>query len=321
MKRSMEGRDIIVIGASAGGVEAMLSLMQLLPSDLPASIFVVIHLAATRPSMLAEILGRASRLHVMTALDSEAIEPGRVYVAPPDNHLLVSPGFVRVVRGAMENGHRPAVDPLFRTAARAYGGRVIGVVLTGMRDCGTAGLQEIKRHGGVAVVQDPADALFPSMPQSAVDNVEVDHCLALEEIPALLARLTREPPPPPPTELPEELEELEGDFTCPGCGGHLTRKRSGAVLNFGCKVGHRYSPEGLVAEQTAALEMALWTALRTIEDSTALARRMMARSLELNRPHATARFEERVRHGEAQAALVRQALLGSNAEGKGKSKS
>jgi two-component system, chemotaxis family, protein-glutamate methylesterase/glutaminase len=167
-------RDIIVVGASAGGVEALVSLVDGLPADLPASVFVVLHVRASRTSGLARILERRGDLEAAAPTDGEPIRPGRIYVAPADNHLLVKPGFVRVVRGPKENGRRPAVDPLFRTAARAYGPRVIGVVLSGSLDDGTAGLRSINRAGGVAVVQEPDDAIFPDMPQSVIENVDVD---------------------------------------------------------------------------------------------------------------------------------------------------
>ncbi|WP_437805153.1 chemotaxis protein CheB [Sorangium sp. So ce1078] len=317
----MTGHDIIAIGASAGGVEALIALTGGLPSDLPAALFVVLHTPATARSTLARILGRSTRLHVGVAVDGEPIELGSIYIAPPDNHLMVGDGVVRVVHSAKENGHRPAVDPLFRTAAEMYGARVIGVVLSGMRDCGTAGLLDIKRRGGVAVVQDPRDAQFPEMPQSALDNVPVDHCVPLARLPPLLSELVRQRAGAAPAEaesphglVGEKVESLENEFTCPGCGGNLVRSGDGASLQFKCKVGHRYSPEGLEDEQATALDAALWIALRTIEDTAALARRMSARAAERNQPQIQAHFEEKVRVAEERGALVRRALLGKTEE-------
>lgn len=314
----MPGHDIITIGASAGGVEALIALIGGLPSDLPASLFVVLHLPPTARSLLPQILERTTRMRVGTAVDGEPIERGRIYIAPVDNHLMLDEGVVRVVRTAKENGHRPAVDPLFRSAAEVYGARVIGVVLSGMRDCGTAGLVEIKRRGGIAVVQDPRDALFPEMPQSALDNVPVDHCVPLARLPPLLVDLVhqRTGEAPPEAESPhglvgEKVEAPEIEFTCPDCGGNLTRNGDGAILSFRCKVGHRYTPEGLENEQAEALEAALWVALRTIEDTAALARRMAARAEDRNQLHVMAHFEERVRAAEERGALVRRALLGA----------
>ncbi|XYH92454.1 chemotaxis protein CheB [Sorangium sp. So ce1128] len=307
-----------MIGASAGGVEVLIALMGGLPSDLPASLFVVLHMPPTARSVLPQILERATRMPVGTAADGEPIERGRIYIAPVDNHMMLDEGFVRVVRTAKENGHRPAVDPLFRSAAEAYGARVIGVVLSGMRDCGTAGLLEIKRRGGIAVVQDPKDALFPEMPQSALDNVPVDHCVPLARLPPLLADLVQQGAGDAPAEaesphglVGEKMEAPEIEFTCPDCGGNLIRNGDGAMLSFRCKVGHRYTPDGLENEQAEALEAALWVALRTIEDTATLARRMAMRAAERNQLHVMAHFEQKVRAAEERGALVRRALLGA----------
>ncbi len=188
----MLGHDVIVVGASAGGVEALRGLVGSLPIDLPAAVFLVLHIPAQSPSLLPEILSRSGPLRALHPTNGEVIQHGLIYVAPPDHHLLLEDGFVRVVRGPRENRHRPAIDPLFRSAARAYGSRVVGVILTGSLDDGTAGLLAIKRRGGVAIVQDPDDALYSSMPRSALAHVDVDHVLVLSEIGPVLARLTRE---------------------------------------------------------------------------------------------------------------------------------
>ena len=189
----MPKHDIIVIGASAGGIEALIELFSVLPQDLPAAVFVVCHLSPQSEGVLPAALSRNGNLRAVNATDREQIIPGRVYVAPPDHHLLVEPGFVRVTQGPKENRFRPAIDPLFRSAAYAYGPRVIGVVLTGALDDGTAGLWAIKERGGLAIVQDPDDALFPSMPLSALTNVQVDYRVPLSEIAPLLVRLVSEP--------------------------------------------------------------------------------------------------------------------------------
>lgn len=268
-------------------------------------------MSARHPSKLREIIARSSRLQASTVIDGEPIEQGRIYVAPPDNHVILADGFARLVHGAKENGHRPAVDPLFRTAARVYGPRVVGVVLSGTLDCGTLGLQEVKRHGGIAVVQDPEEAKFAGMPQSALNNVAVDYCLPVDRISEVLTRLSREPAVARGKIPSAEVEEPEQDFTCPACGGHLTRAHSDAVLSFGCKVGHRYSLEALEEEQSEALESALWVALRAIEDRTALSRRLVARAVQQSKPRAVAYFEEQIQQSESQAALVRKALQGA----------
>src|SRR5215213_5112597 len=188
----MATRNIIVIGASAGGFDALKNLVKDLPQDLQASIFVVWHIPPDVTGVLPQILNRAGRLAAANAVDGERIEPRRIYVAPPDRHLILENSHVRVTKGPKENRFRPAVDPLFRSAAYAYGARVIGVILSGALDDGTSGLWAIKYHGGVAVVQDPSDAEIPSMPQNALREVEVDHVVPVSGMADLLVRLSRE---------------------------------------------------------------------------------------------------------------------------------
>ena len=208
--RPARGRDAIVIGASAGGVEAVLALAKELPADLPAAVFVVIHTSPAAPGLLPELIARAGPLPAEHAADGVLARPGRIYVAPPDHHLLVEPdaaaglGRMRVVRGPKENNFRPAIDPLFRSAARTYGPRAIGAILSGYLDDGTLGLMLLKRRGGVAVAQDPQTAACPDMPRSAVRNVNCDYVVPLGDMPRLFARLAAEMPPPlrPPPPLP-----------------------------------------------------------------------------------------------------------------------
>src|SRR2546421_6158345 len=189
----MPGHDIIVIGASAGGVEALVKLAGQLPADLPASIFIVLHIPAQSPSLLPDILSRSGRLEAVHPQNGESIAPGRIYIAPPDHHLIVTRGHVRVIHGPKENRHRPAIDPLFRSAALAYGPQVIGVVLTGSLDDGTAGLIAVKQRGGLAVVQDPDDAYCGDMPRSALRYVKApDYVLPVDQIAPKLIELTKE---------------------------------------------------------------------------------------------------------------------------------
>jgi two-component system chemotaxis response regulator CheB len=187
---------IVVIGASAGGVDALSRIARELPGDFGAPVCIVLHVAPDTPSLLPEILRRECRLQVIQAEDGRKLEQGFIYIAPPDYHLLVERNHtMSVVRGPRENRHRPAIDPLFRSAAAAYDGGVIGVVLTGNLDDGTAGMMSIRRHGGRTIVQDPSDALFPSMPQSVLQHTNVDECVPLGEVvPALLRSLTAENP-------------------------------------------------------------------------------------------------------------------------------
>lgn len=208
----MQGHDIIVIGLSAGGIEPLLQLVADLPSDLPAALFVVHHFPAHSISALPSILARTADLPVRTARDRGPVSPGHIYVGRPDRHLLLMPGLMRLTRGPREHGNRPALDPLFRSAARSYGSRVIGVILSGTLDDGTVGLQAIKSAGGLAVVQDPEQAAYRGMPTSAVEHVEVDHVVPAGEMGALLTRLTREPALPLPALVPDNLDpELDPD--------------------------------------------------------------------------------------------------------------
>jgi two-component system, chemotaxis family, protein-glutamate methylesterase/glutaminase len=226
--------DIIVIGASTGGVEALAAIARSLRPDLPAALLLVLHVPAQATSALPLILERAGPLPAAHAVDGEPIQMGRIYVAPPDFHLVCEQGHVRLVRGPRENRNRPAVDPLFRSAARAYGPRVIGVILTGALNDGTAGLMAIKRRGGIAVVQDPADAFFPSMPESALEYVDADYCLPLAEIGPTLTRLAQEPAPgeaayPVPAEMEVEAQLLEMDETTMD-----NEQRPGRISDFTC---------------------------------------------------------------------------------------
>lgn len=321
--RAAARRDIVVIGASAGGVEALTGLVRKLPAGLGASLFVVLHMAAKQKSMLPRILSAAGPLPAKHARDGEPIVSGRIYVAPPDHHLLLHETHVRVVRGPSENGHRPAIDPLFRTAASSFGPRVIGVVLSGALDDGTAGLVAIKGHGGLALVQDPNEALVDMMPRSALENVEIDHVLPISEMAALLPALVREEAAPPPARsaLLEEESALQptgaagelkvgvpSGLGCPACGGVLNELHEGDLLRFRCRLGHAFAPESLYDEQRGALESALWAALRALEEQEALGRRMAEHARQLGQVKSAGRYEERAVSAGSHARVVRQAL-------------
>jgi two-component system chemotaxis response regulator CheB len=276
-------RDIVVVGASAGGVEALRGLIAGLPRDLPAAVFVVLHLGRVR-SLLPHILQRSSRLPVAHAVHGDDVAPGRVYIAPPDHHLILDDGRLALSHGPTVNGLRPAVDPLFQSAARAYGSRVLAVVLTGGGDDGTAGLAEVKRSGGLAVAQDPEEAIFPSMPQSAIEFVDVDYVLRLTQISALISREAAGSGGP---DLRDQLpiaeeaavasEEKEGRIsalTCPECNGALWELDERGILRFRCRIGHIYSPESLLEQQADTVDRALWAALRSLEERAALCRKL-----------------------------------------------
>lgn len=301
-----------MIGASAGGVKALLGLAGSLPADLAASVFVSLHMYPGAASTLPELMSARGPLRAIHAVHGEPIERGRIYVSPVDNHLMLRPGYLHVVRGPKENGHRPAVDALFRSAARAYGGRVIGVVLTGFGDCGTAGLLSIKARGGLAVVQDPASADAPDMPRSATRHVEVDHVVQLAQLPGLLARLCAEPAGPESVPAMHDLKELEGDepggaaeLVCPLCQGVLTTAGRDGFTSMRCHVGHAFSLDSLAAEQADSAERALWSAVRALEESAALAGRMANSA----NGHLGRRFADRQEAQLGYADRIRNILL------------
>jgi two-component system chemotaxis response regulator CheB len=327
-------RDIIVIGASAGGVEGISRIVSRLPDDLPASVFVTVHFPQKGISVLPRILSRAGPLPALHAEDGEQIRRGRIYIAPPDRHLLIYRGAIRLIRGPSENGNRPAIDPMFRSAAVAYGPRVIGVVLTGNLDDGTAGLLAIKRRSGLAIVQDPDDAMFPSMPASAIANVDVDDVARLDDIPALITRRVREAVPGGAESAPESDDTRENaysafdmatiekpdehpgtpsGFGCPDCGGALWEIRDGDLVRFRCRVGHGWTSDGLIDRQDGTLEAALWSALRALEESVALSDQMAARFDRRGQPSLAQRYRDAAAVGSERAEVIREVLLGSRA--------
>jgi len=337
----MPGHDTIVIGASAGGVEALSQLVSLLPPDLPAAVFVVLHIPPQGHSVLPNILNRAiakrqkqSSLKAIHPQDGEQIEYGKIYVALPNLHLLVKRGSISLARGPKENSHRPAVDPLFRTAARAYGQRVVGVVLSGTLDDGTAGLMAVKQQGGMAIVQDPEEAMYEGMPRSAIENVEVDRILPVADIAALLAELANQPVAAVTAAVSDDMEieadmaELElnamqnpnrpgtpSPYACPDCGGVLWQLDEGRLMRFRCRTGHAYSTDSLVAAQSKQLEDALWNALRALEEKAALTERMANRSRDLQQAYSSRRFTEQAQAARQRATLVRQLILKSDGNG------
>jgi two-component system chemotaxis response regulator CheB len=324
---SPDGRDIVVIGASAGGVVSLQQLVAHLPPDFPAAMFVVLHVSESGTSVLPNILSRAGVLPASHAVHGERIRTGHIYIAPPGNHLTLELGRVRVTRGARENGHRPAIDPLFRSAALVYGSRVIGVILSGSLDDGTLGLRDVKNAGGLAIVQDPADTAWPSMPESAVRNVRVDHCARPAEIGKLLTRLVGAPAPvgtlgtaaadliahdlkgATTHEDDRDTPGTPSPYSCPECGGVLWQVPDGEPLRFQCRVGHAYASDSLSAEQTRAIEKALWAALRALEEHASLKRRLGERAKRHGRDAVAERFEERARELTQQAEEVRTLLL------------
>jgi two-component system, chemotaxis family, protein-glutamate methylesterase/glutaminase len=331
----MRGHDIIVIGFSAGGVEALARLAADLPRDLPAAVFVVHHFPAEGESALPNIVRRAGRLPALHPVHGQQIEPGRIYIAPPGRHMIIVGDRIHLTRGPRENGHRPAIDPLFRTAARTFGSRVVGVLLSGTLDDGTVGMMAVKQHGGTAVVQDPNEALYPGMLDSAIQRVGVDHVLPVQEVAQLLTRLTREPvaqkeggqamlpedqEPRDPAEIGTaslETGTLPGPptaLTCPECGGTLWELISGDLVRYRCHVGHAYTSDSMAAEQGSVLEGALWTALRALEEKAELSRRLAERSRSRGLERLARRYEGAVEHAERGSNDIRQLLLSGTVE-------
>jgi len=325
-------RDVLVIGASAGGLEPLQRILADLDGHLKAAAFVVIHTAAEAPGFLPAILRRAGPFDASFGINDEPIVDGRIYVAPPDHHLLIEPGRVRITRGPKENGFRPAVDPLFRTAAEAYGPRVIGLVLSGGQNDGTIGLSMIKAAGGVAIVQAPDDAQAPGMPDSAIRHVPVDYVAPAADIARILATLQAEPmktkksrqksaltavgQPPDRAEVGTDLLHTATPaggrltvFTCPECGGPLWEREESGLLRFRCHVGHAFTGEALVNEQADAVEQAMWTALRALEEGAALRERMAAHAGGRGMAKIAADYSEQAREMEGRAAVIRRALV------------
>lgn len=318
-------RDLIVIGASAGGVGALQTIVRHLPADLPAAVLVVLHVARTVPSALPGILARAGRLPAAAARDDEPLQPGTIRVAPPDRHLVVDDGRTRLTRLAPENSHRPAIDPLFTSAAAAHGACVVGIVLSGMLDDGAAGLAAIAAAGGVTVVQDPDDALYGSMPTHAIAAVTPDHVVPANRIGGLIAELAGSPARSSPSlpgwligeaaaSLPHEAPPggdplgAPGGQTCPTCGGALWESHEPGPLRFRCRVGHAWSADSLFAESAVHLEEALWTALRSLEERAALGRRLAAEARRGGNDLSAAQFAGSADDAERRARIVRAAL-------------
>ena len=314
-----KGHDIIVVGTSAGGLDALDLLISQLPAKLAASIFIVQHLVADDSGeALTRRLGRHKAFAAKLVTEGERFRPGRIYIAPPDNHLLLTNDRVLVRKGARENRNRPGVDPLFRSAAVAHGSHVIGVVLTGMQDDGTAGLIAIKRCGGLTVVQDPKDAAYPEMPQSALDSAAVDFCVPVAEMGGVLVKLVAKPhgktkPVPKDVRIEakiaervlSDVAEVEGlgrqvPYNCPNCGGVLWEMDTPKVTRFRCHTGHSFTVPALLVSQSEKIEEMLWISLRMFEEQ-----RNLLNNLEKTAANRALRKSNRQRLGETQGYINR----------------
>ena len=318
-------RDAVVIGASAGGLTALSQLVSGIPAQFPGAIFVVLHIAPYAVSRLPQILQRVSQLPVMHAEHEAPIHAGHIYIAPPDQHLLVRQDRVELSRGPRENRFRPAIDPLFRSAARAYGPRVIGVVLSGALYDGSAGLVAVKNRGGLAIVQDPDEATVDAMPRSALRMTEVDHIAPAAEIGPLLNRLVSEPAPegvtmadPEETHLTGVIAEVirhQGQddrpdaltiYTCPDCGGSLFQ--DGEAGGFRCHVGHAYGPDVLLDLKGEEVESTLWACVRMLTEKATLTRQLATRTRERRSPLLASRIDEQAVADERYVQVIRELL-------------
>lgn len=334
----VQGRDdasiprIVTIGASAGGLEPLLEICRSLPATLDAAVLVVMHVSSSGPSRLPHLLGARSPLPAAHAQNGESLRPGAIRVAPPDHHLLVDDGAtLRVVRGPRENRTRPAVDPLFRSAALAFGPRVIGVVLSGTLDDGAAGLATIRAAGGVAVVQDPEEAMYPGMPSAAIRVAGADHCVPAGRIGPTIVELVAAPDRrrfagthavDPGARHDDRIARLElsavhdqqrpgrpSAFGCPDCGGALWEIDASGPLRFRCRVGHSYGVDALLDGQRTSVEHGLWNALRALEEQASLAERLADRAREDGDALVAEGFAGQARAAHEQAESIRGLIL------------
>ncbi|SNS93107.1 two-component system, chemotaxis family, response regulator CheB [Noviherbaspirillum humi] len=329
----MSINKVVVIGTSVGGMNALQRLLGRLPPDFPAAVLVVMHIGS-HYSVLPMILKRGVGMPLRHAEDNESVQPGTVLIAPPDHHMLVEDGLIRLSHGAKENFARPAIDPLFRCAAVYYRENAIGVILTGVLDDGTIGLQAVKAYGGVALVQDPDEADEPEMPRSALQYVPVDDCMPLDGLAQRLIELTA---PENTAQRPEPMAAAEWDRTevqshfalrqrtdidilgriatpagiaCPECHGGLWQVNGVSPLQFRCHTGHSYTEQTLFNGQESAIEEAMWAALRALHEKQMLLKRLAASAKQTGREHAAEEHEASARALANYAETLRSILTG-----------
>ena len=313
--------------ASSGATAPLRTILGALPPDLPAAVFIVVHIPARSLGLLATVTSAAARLPVYPAADGMTIRPGNIYLGVPNHHLILREGQIKLGHGPRENMSRPSIDPLFRSAAAAYGPRVIGVLLSGLLNDGSSGLEAIKRCGGMTLVQDPADAIADEMPRSALAALEVDLTLPAARMGDILSELARNPaglrlPVPPEIRLEVDIaagERIDSDvlrriadpvaITCPHCSGVLSHVREAKPLRFRCQVGHAFTAEAVAKEQENAVDEAMRVALRIIEERAELVRRMAEDGRKSGRPAVSEMYEERAAEYRRYADTIRKAVL------------
>jgi two-component system, chemotaxis family, protein-glutamate methylesterase/glutaminase len=323
----VSNRDIIVIGGSSGATAPLKAILGALPADLPAAVLVVLHIPARSLGLLTTVTAAAAHMPVHAAREGMAIAPGNIYLGVPDHHLIVGHAGIRLGRGPRENMARPSIDPLFRSAAATYGPRVIGLVLSGLLNDGAAGLEAIKRCGGVAIVQDPADAIADEMPRNAMSAVTVDLAVPSARLGDILSELVREPAGPRlpvPPEIRLEVDIAAGEridstvlariadpapVTCPHCAGVLSTIRDAKPLRFRCQVGHAYTAEAVAQQQENTVDEALRVAMRIVEERAELVTRMAQDGRASGRPAVAELYEERAAEYRGYAETIRRAVM------------
>jgi two-component system chemotaxis response regulator CheB len=330
----MERRDIIVVGASAGGVTALRGFVQNLPKDFKGSVFIVLHIPPYTESKLPTILSKAGPLEAVHPQDEEEIVPGKIYVATNDYHLLIARDKVMVKRGPKENRFRPSIDALFRSAAYTYRSRVVGIIFSGILNDGVSGLWTIKQHGGLAIVQNPDDAEHPQLPQNVLEYVEPDYVKPASEIGSLISQLVREKAPEQKQRPEKELKQLEAEvliamkgnafemgimnlgeftpFTCPECHGALVKLVEGDIIRFRCHTGHAYTASSLLAEVSELVESDLWRSVRTLEEMTMLLSNIGEQFEKKNNPEAASLFHAKAEESAKRARNIHDAVFLQN---------
>jgi len=323
-------RSVIVIGASAGGTQPLTELAAQTPADIPAAMLVVVHIPPYHQSLLPEILSNAGPLPVSLGVHGQTLREGHIYVAPADRHMQVQDGHIVLNRAPRENHTRPAIDPLFRSAARAYGSNVAGVILSGTQGDGTVGLMAIKSRGGLTLVQDPEELVYSAMPRRAIQYVDVDHVSPVADMaPILYEFASSRPPITPRANKPARDEDSDARlihndlarqvtgeqsgtvsaYVCPECGGPLWQLDEGGALRFRCHVGHSYSPELLLVDKSEELETALWSAVRTLIERAMLTRQLAQRLRQIGQVQESIALEEQAQVEDEHVAMIRDVIL------------